>query len=99
MCDICQEVCPFNRDRAGEYDQYDPYDPYEVNDTVQVSKGDASSIPGIRGVPVVVGLIHGASATTEPAFQPRDVTTNPKLTDLLYMTQEEFSAAFKGNRD
>lgn len=31
--------------------------------------------------------------TTEPAFQPRDVTTNVKLTDLLYMTEEEFRMA------
>jgi len=35
--------------------------------------------------------------TTEPAFQPRDVTVNTKLTDLLYLTQEEFSEKFKGS--
>jgi hypothetical protein len=40
---------------------------------------------------------HGATSTAEPAFQPRDITTNTKLTDLLYMTQDEFSAAFKGS--
>ncbi len=35
--------------------------------------------------------------TDEPAFQAREVTANPRLTDLLLMTQEEFSAKFRGS--
>ena len=35
--------------------------------------------------------------TDEPAFQPRDVTINSKVTDLLYMTDEEFREKFKGS--
>jgi len=35
--------------------------------------------------------------TEEPAFQPRDVTTNSKVTDLLYMTDEDFREKFKGS--
>ncbi len=38
-----------------------------------------------------------AFPTREPAFQPRQATTNVKVTDLLYMTDEEFRAAFRGS--
>ena len=43
------------------------------------------------------GVVHGAYPTSEPAFQPRAIASNIKLTDLLYVTQEQFSAAFKGS--
>jgi epoxyqueuosine reductase len=35
--------------------------------------------------------------TSEPAFQPREVTKNPKLVDLLLMDEEEFREKFKGS--
>ena len=35
--------------------------------------------------------------TTEPAFQPRDVTANSTVSDLLYLTEEEFRQKFKGS--
>ncbi|MCW3098634.1 MAG: putative iron-sulfur cluster binding protein [Chthonomonadaceae bacterium] len=35
--------------------------------------------------------------TEEPAFQPRDVTVNSSVTDLLYLTEEEFREKFKGS--
>jgi epoxyqueuosine reductase len=51
-CDICQEVCPWNRK---------------------------------------------APRATEPAFSAREGLTLPELIPLLSMTQEEFSARFKGS--
>src|SRR5579884_1168350 len=36
-------------------------------------------------------------ATDEPAFQPREVTRNPRLVDLLRMSEEEFREKFKGS--
>ena len=47
--------------------------------------------------PETRSMPHGSTPTAEPAFQPRAITTTSKLTDLLYMTQDEFSAAFKGS--
>jgi epoxyqueuosine reductase len=41
--------------------------------------------------------LRRSTPTDEPAFQSRDVTANPRLTDLLLLTQEEFSAKFKGS--
>lgn len=38
-----------------------------------------------------------AVPTEDPAFQPRDITTNSKVTDLLLLTGEEFRANFKGS--
>ena len=38
-----------------------------------------------------------AEPTEEPAYQPRPVTKNPKLIDLLLMNEEEFRAKFKGS--
>ena len=39
-----------------------------------------------------------ASPTSEPAFQPRPFLKDLKdVKDLLYLTQDEFSAAFKGS--
>jgi epoxyqueuosine reductase len=35
--------------------------------------------------------------TSEPAFQPREATTVPRLVDMLKMTQEEFREKFKGS--
>jgi epoxyqueuosine reductase len=35
--------------------------------------------------------------TQEPAFQPREITSNPRLVDLLLMDEEEFRAKFKGS--
>ena len=59
-CDICQEVCPFNRTHsAARYPTLFP--------------------------------------TEEPAFQPRDVTISSSVTDLLYLTEEEFREKFKGS--
>ncbi|MNR84011.1 Epoxyqueuosine reductase [compost metagenome] len=51
-CDLCQEVCPWNRK---------------------------------------------APASQEPAFQPKPERIFPRLTDLLLMTQEQFSQTFKGS--
>ena len=88
MCDICQEVCPFNKDRgAGE----------------NVGAGgsglgvgeDAGAHVGARGLGLGVGGIHGASPTTEPAFQARQVTVSSSLSDLAKMCEEEFRVAFK----
>ena len=39
--------------------------------------------------------ITRSTPTTEPAFQPRDITVNSKVTDLLYLTDEEFREKFK----
>jgi epoxyqueuosine reductase len=41
--------------------------------------------------------LRRSAPTNEPAFQAREVTANPRLTDLLLLTQEEFSAKFKGS--
>ena len=54
--------------------------------------GEGASLHGLNA-----SQIHGASPTCEPAFQPRAITTNTKLTDLFYLTQEEFSEKFKGS--
>src|SRR5580692_10837175 len=35
--------------------------------------------------------------TDEAAFQPRDVTINSKVSDLLYMTDDDFRQKFKGS--
>lgn len=35
--------------------------------------------------------------TEEPTFQPRPATTDRKLTDLLLLTEDEFTAQFKSN--
>lgn len=51
-CDLCQEVCPWNRK---------------------------------------------APTAEEPAFMPRPERVYPRLTDLLLMTQEDFSRTFKGS--
>ena len=45
-----------------------------------------------------MGRIHGASPTSEPAFQPRPFLKDLKdVKDLLYLTQEAFSTGFKGS--
>jgi len=41
--------------------------------------------------------ITRSTPTSEPAFQPRDITVNSKVTDLLYLTDEEFREKFKGS--
>lgn len=51
-CDLCQEVCPWNRK---------------------------------------------APTSDEPAFQPKPERIFPRLTDLLLMSQEDFSRTFKGS--
>lgn len=38
-----------------------------------------------------------SSPTSDPAFQPRDVTSQSNLVDLLLLTEEEFRAKFKGS--
>jgi len=37
------------------------------------------------------------ASTTEPAFQPREVTSGSTLADLLLMGEEEFRVKFKGS--
>ena len=59
-CDICQEVCPFNRTRS------------------------AARYPTLL-------------PTQEPAFQPREVTIESTVTDLLSLTEEAFREKFKGS--
>ena len=59
-CDICQEVCPFNR------------------------------TPSAARYPTLF-------PTEDPAFQPRDITVNSRVTDLLYLTEDAFREKFKGS--
>ncbi len=40
---------------------------------------------------------HRALPTDDPAFQPRDITVNSTVSDLLYLTEEEFREKFKGS--
>ncbi len=119
MCDIYQEVCPFNRER-GTRDLG-----FGTRDNAMTGRADAPSSADLMTeraddarVPLSVfsaapthsedeaergregqggGVVHGAYPTSEPAFQPRAIASNIKLTDLLYVTQEQFSAAFKGS--
>lgn len=42
-------------------------------------------------------VVKTGEPTAEPAFQPRDITVNSTLEDILLMTQEEFRVAFKGS--
>jgi epoxyqueuosine reductase len=60
LCDICQEVCPFNRPSA------------------------TSANPTL-------------SPTTEPAFQPRDITVKSTLSDLSDLSEQDFRQQFKGS--
>ena len=41
--------------------------------------------------------LRRAKPTSEPAFQPRDVTRTPRMVDLLLMDEDEFRAKFKGS--
>lgn len=41
--------------------------------------------------------VRFAISTKEPSFQPREVTAESKVTDLLYMSDNEFLAAFKNS--
>ena len=41
--------------------------------------------------------IRRAAPTQEPSFQPRDITRNSTLKDLLLLSEEEFRAQFKGS--
>ena len=41
--------------------------------------------------------IHGASPTMEAVFQPRPITINSTVADILLLTEEEFRTAFKGS--
>lgn len=61
----------------------------------EIANGDQVPLPSRERMGA--GAIHGSSPTTDPAFQPRSITISTKLTDLLYLTQDEFSAAFKGS--
>jgi epoxyqueuosine reductase len=100
-CDICQEVCPFNTDReegTGNREQTmpgragapSPADPAQDKLTSTTS----ALTPNTKGQTP----IHGPTPTPEPAFQPRPFVTDIKdVKDLLYLTREEFSAAFKGS--
>ena len=38
-----------------------------------------------------------AEPTSEPAYQPREITSTPRLTDLLLMNEETFRQKFKGS--
>ena len=39
--------------------------------------------------------LRRSTRTSEPAFQSREITVNSKVTDLLYLTEEEFREKFK----
>lgn len=41
--------------------------------------------------------LRRSTPTPEPAFQPRKITSNPKLVDLLLMDEETFRREFKGS--
>lgn len=41
--------------------------------------------------------LRRSTLTQEPAFQPREVTLKSKLSDIMYMTEEEFREKFKGS--
>lgn len=41
--------------------------------------------------------IRRSVLTSEPAFQPREITSNPRLVDLLLLSEEEFREKFKGS--
>ncbi len=62
---------------------------------------DAAAIPCVIQVPnpqpLVPSSVHGACPTTDPAFQPRDITTNSTVEDILALTEDQFRVAFKGS--
>ena len=41
--------------------------------------------------------VRRATSTLEPAFQPREITLNSTVSDLLLLTEDEFRAQFKGS--
>ncbi len=92
MCDICQEVCPFNSDRGDTQDM--PHTPYNL--------ADASDSPADTNMSYMANMAysaapHGAFPTAELAFEPRRTTVSSNVTDLRFMTQEEFRHKFKGS--
>jgi hypothetical protein len=55
-------------------------------------------IAAVKGRGEVGGIaVHGASPIAEPAFQPRPITINSTIEDILLITEEEFRIAFKGS--
>lgn len=110
MCDICQEVCPFNTDREEERgnreqksaaaEQVPLAGRERLGEGANLPRAEPLSINGSIPAPNTHHLtpdVRGASPTSDPAFQPRSINTTTKLTDLLYLTQEEFSEKFKGS--
>ncbi len=60
----------------------------DSNHTTQTVGKPGSPPPNPRSLTPIPP--HGASPTTEPAFQPRDITVNSTVQDLLLLTEEEF---------
>ena len=92
MVHISQEVCPFNSDRGDTQDM--PHTPYNL--------ADASDSPADTNMSYMANMAysaapHGAFPTAEPAFEPRRTTVSSNVTDLLFMTQEDFRHKFKGS--
>ena len=94
--DICQEVCPFNTDREPGR-QWDKETCAETRALFPLpASASERSVEGWGEVGASV--LHWSVPTAEPAFQPRPFLKDIKdVKDLLYLTQEQFSAAFKGS--
>jgi epoxyqueuosine reductase len=90
-CDICQEVCPFNADRGDT--TYTTYTPY----TASTDGAEESTEYKSYRAYMSYSALHGASPNLEPAFQPRPITINSTVEDILLLSEEDFRTAFKGS--
>ena len=81
---ICQECCPFNMDmEEGRGNRRDG------GGDVPLPSEERAAVGRLGG-----GQINGASPTAEPVFQPRDVTVNSTVEDILPLNEERFRVQF-----